>query len=128
MSWAFAIGDLDAVQTVRALATTLAKKLSQLSQRVKTYEPVADLKYGASVRVPGDADRLLRLRVTNASAFTIENPDRPKEGVALVIDLFNDSGGALGTITWGSDYTFTTTFTAPTNGNHAIVTFYRSIP
>jgi hypothetical protein len=105
----------------------LEEQLGRLSQLVQCYERVGILTYGPNVRVPGELDRILYLRVTNGAAFTIENPERPREGVVLHFHIFNDSGGAMGPVTWGSEYTLVSPFVAPGPGDSVVVTYFRSL-
>lgn len=113
-------------------ATTLPKIMDQLktqftslAQKVACYERVASLTYGTTVRPSGEVSRVAMIRVTNTSGFTVANPTSPREGVELTFDIWNDSGGTMGTITWGSEFALTATFTNPANGKHRIIGFYR---
>lgn len=127
MPWSFQPALIQSVASATDLVTKLTTELSRLSQVVKCYEKVPALFYGPVVQVPGDTSRTVYLAVTNGSAFTMANPDRPREGVQLTIHIYNNSGGAMGAVTWGSEYRFTGGFTAPANGGHALLTFYRSL-
>jgi hypothetical protein len=48
------------------------------------------------------AYNILVVRVTTTSAFTIAAPTNPYNGQELIITIRNESGGAMGTITWSS--------------------------
>lgn len=127
MPWDSGVEALKQVQNLSGLVDVLSGQLSKLAQVVKCYERVAALPYGPLIQVPGELTRVCYLRVTNNSNFTIQNPTRPREGVQLTLDIHNDSAGAMGTITWGSEYNFATAWVNPGAGARTIVTFYRSL-
>lgn len=127
MPWDPAAEGYAQVQSLTDLARKLQADLARLQQQVKCYERVAALPYGPLVQVPGELSRICYLRVTNTAALTIQNPTRPREGVQLTLDIHNDSGGAMGVITWGSEYTFATPWVNPAAGARAIITFYRAL-
>lgn len=63
--------------------------------------------------------------VTTASGFTIVNPTNKVTGKILTFRILNSSGGAMGTITWGSDFNFGGhTWTNPANGFSRSITFW----
>jgi hypothetical protein len=70
--------------------------------------------------------RVFIISATNTSAFTIANPTNPKTGLVITIDIGNLSGGALGTITWDSEFLLAGAFTAPANGKSRTIQFYRN--
>lgn len=85
--------------------------------------PVVVLSYGTTVAtdaaVPGD----MLLGVTDGVAFTLANPTNPGEGRTLTYFVVNGSGGAMGAITWGSDFRLAGAFTNPASGNARVITF-----
>ena len=60
---------------------------------------------------------------TNA-IFTISNPDGPSFGRIIRIVIINTSGGAMGVITWDTQYKLAGAFTNPATGNRRTITFY----
>lgn len=54
--------------------------------------------YSASININAAQDTQ-EITATNATAFTINAPTRARAGL-LVISIFNNSGGALGVLTW----------------------------
>jgi hypothetical protein len=65
-----------------------------------------------------------RIVATAGSAFTISNPLFPLwEGQEISFEIYNNSGGALGTITWGNAFKLGGAFTNPANGARRLITF-----
>jgi len=62
------------------------------------------------------------LTVTTASAFTIGAPTNPTTGQLLTISIRNNSGGALGTITWNAAFKIAT-WTSPATANSRSIVF-----
>ncbi len=60
--------------------------------------------YGASVAINLSLGSLFKIVVTDASAFTVANPTGTGDGTLYTIMIVNTSGGAHGTITWGTQY------------------------
>jgi len=116
---------LEACKTLPQLLKVLALELPRFAQAVTTYERVAVLAYGTTIRPSGDVSRYGQITVTNATPFTIANPISPREGVELTLDIYNSSGGAMGTITWGSEYQLAGTFVNPASTKHRSIGFYR---
>ena len=88
--------------------------------------------YGNPVVINTALGSYFDIRVTNNSAFTISNPTNlPLAGGGwsrqITILIYNNSGGAMGTITWGDgstdSYTMAGAFTNPANGTRRSVTF-----
>ena len=66
------------------------------------------------------------MTVSNNTPFTIADPERPREGAVITLDIRNNSGGAMGAVTFGDTYALQGAFTAPANAKHRLITFYRS--
>jgi len=63
--------------------------------------------YGATVTPDASAGEWQIITVTNGTAFTIANPTNPPSSTEtqdLTLEISNQSGGAMGAITWGSAY------------------------
>lgn len=78
--------------------------------------------YGATVTIDGNGGALHIITATNNTNFVISNPSASFAGQQLMIQVKNTSGGALGTITWDTQYKMAS-FTKPANGTRRTVTF-----
>jgi hypothetical protein len=114
-------------QDISQLKRVLGTELPKIAQFASTYERVAPVPYGTTVRPPGDLSRTVLVTVTDTVAFTVAPPERPREGVHLTIDFFNNSGGTMGTVTFDPAYQLTAAFVAPANGAHKVYSFYRTL-
>jgi len=85
---------------------------------------VKTLTYGTTITPLGWDARLYKISVTDNVNFTLENPDGPVLGSEISFDIYNGSGGAMGTITWGSYYKLAGSFTNPADTKHRTITFY----
>jgi hypothetical protein len=126
MAWASPAVLLQQTRSLESLRERLTDALGRLSNLVRCYEPVGALVYGTSILPGGDLSRQQLIEVTNGTAFTIENPRSPREGVEIVLDIYNNSGGAMGAITWGSEYEMAGAMTNPATGTHRLIAFYRT--
>jgi hypothetical protein len=79
--------------------------------------------YGSNVVIDPAAGDYFSINVTDGNAFTVANPSMDVPGKRLTILIRNTSGGALGTITWGSAYRLAGAFTNPANGLRRLITF-----
>jgi hypothetical protein len=64
--------------------------------------------------------------VTSGIAISIQNPTGATSGQPLEIEWLNSSGGAMGAITWGSEFKMSGAFTNPANGTRRSITFRRN--
>lgn len=87
-------------------------------------EPHA-LTYGATIATDASLSNDYTIDVTNGTAFTISNPTSTSTGQRLTYSIKNNSGGAMGAITWGSEFKLAGAFTNPANGNRRTITFCR---
>lgn len=83
------------------------------------------LTYSASITPDAGRGEDQLITVTNTSAFTINNPINPQHGRRLTIYIFNNSGGAMGTVTFGSEFRLAGAFVNPANGSWRAITFIR---
>lgn len=91
-------------------------------QAAKTASYVNVLSYGTTVSPDvGVADRQY-VAVTNGTAFAIAAPANPTPYQTMYLTISNQSGGAMGTITWNAVYKIGT-FTAPTTGFQKTISF-----
>lgn len=82
----------------------------------------ADLTYSASISTDVDLGDHFTITATNTSAFTINAPTNPVTGKRITYTIRNNSGGALGAITWNAVFKLGT-FTNPANGNSRSIEF-----
>jgi hypothetical protein len=68
---------------------------------------------------------VIGITVTDSVPFTISNPTNGHNGAVITIIINNDSGGAMGKITWGSAFVLRRAFINPTDGNKKAITFRR---
>jgi hypothetical protein len=83
------------------------------------------LTYGATVTPDASKGNYLNTIATNGSAFTIAaplNPPADPQTQRLTIEISNNSGGALGTVTWDAIYKMAS-WTSPATGFRRSVTF-----
>lgn len=111
--------------TFNQLKRVLAEELGKLARNVRTYERVVVLPFGATVRPTGHLSRCLVVPVAAITDFTIANPEKPREGAEIILDIHNQTAGAMGTITWDNQYILTSAFTKPAAGKHRLIVFFR---
>ena len=80
------------------------------------------LIYSASITFDASAGDMFVITATNGTAFTINAPASPINGMVITVRIRNTSGGALGVITWNAVFKMPA-FTSPGNGNSRAVTF-----
>lgn len=112
------------VEALRALGTTASTATAGNDARL--FASVA-LAYSASI-TPNTASGLWQtITVTTATAFTINAPTNPPAATAtqeLVIEIFNNSGGAMGAVTWNAAFVLTGgAFTNPATGKRRYIAF-----
>lgn len=122
MVWHYA--DPREVTSLPVFVERIASTMKKLATAARCYEPVTQLTYGTTVRPGGNLTRAQLIEVTNTSAFTIANPEQPREGATITLDIYNNSGGTMGTITWGDEYALDGTVTNPADGDHLVISFY----
>ena len=78
---------------------------------------------GGGTKTPDAADvDIYQLQVGDSSAFAIGAPANAFDGKELIISVRNNTGGAIGAITWDAIFRMSA-FTNPASGNHRSVTF-----
>jgi hypothetical protein len=83
----------------------------------------ATLTYGTTVTLNALLGNIFELGVPDAVAFTMAAPTNPFDGQTIQIDISNQSGGAMGTITWNAVFK-KPAFTNPANGFMRSIQFY----
>jgi hypothetical protein len=85
---------------------------------------VRALTYGTSITWAGENAELGSLVVTDAVPFTMGSPSSFYTGRKATYRILNSSGGAMGTITWGTgQFSLAGAFTNPANGASRTITF-----
>lgn len=85
---------------------------------------VRALTYASSVTWAGENAELATLVVTDGNAFTIGSPSTFYAGRKATYKIVNSSGGAMGTITWGTgQFQLAGAFTNPANTMARTITF-----
>jgi len=77
--------------------------------------------YGTSIAIDASASNNFVIGVTNNTGFTISNPTNASAQY-ISIKIVNTSGGAMGTITWGSNYRLSA-WTNPATGYSRTIDF-----
>lgn len=81
--------------------------------------------YGATVTIDASRGNTFTITATNATPFTVANPTNVQQGGQFVaIDIYNNSGGALGAATFGTNYRLAGAWVQPLNGQHRTILFY----
>lgn len=85
-----------------------------------------DLTYGTTV-VIDPMTRYYRLVVTNGVGFTMQNPTAANsmDGQELIFEIVNNSGGAMGAITWDTQFSLAGAFVNPATGKRRTIHFMR---
>lgn len=88
----------------------------------KTLGFVNVLTYGTTISPDVGVANRQYVAVTNGTAFAIAAPANPTAYQTMYLTISNQSGGALGTITWNSVYKLAT-FTSPATGYQRTISF-----
>lgn len=91
------------------------------SQKTLMAGGYGNLAYAASMTPDNTQGALLVITVTDANAMTINAP-----GIAmgqLTFEIFNNTAGAMGAITWNAIYELAGAFTNPAAGKRRTITF-----
>src|SRR4029078_10916050 len=81
------------------------------------------LSFGSSI-TPADGGGPQIIDASSGIAFTINAVVTPVAGQVMIFDIRNNSGGALGTITWNAVFKLAGVFTNPANTKRRTITFY----
>jgi hypothetical protein len=85
---------------------------------------VRALTYGTSITWAGENAELATLSVTDTNPFTMGSPSSFYAGRKATYKIINSSGGAMGTITWGTgQFQLAGAFVNPANGFARVITF-----
>jgi len=81
--------------------------------------------YSSSITFDASLGNNVLILATNSTAFTINAPTNPSNGQQLTVTIYNNSGGAMGAITWNAIFHMNA-FTVPTNIRSQSITFVYS--
>lgn len=79
--------------------------------------------YGVNVAIDMSQGTFFQIVVSNGVAFTINNPTNGTPGKEVVLDFFNNSGGAMGAVTFSANWKLAGAFVAPATANHRLYRF-----
>lgn len=79
--------------------------------------------YGASVTIDAAQSDVFAVTANDANNFTIANPRSSVKGVELMFIVKNDTAGALGTLTWDTQYKLAGAWIQPAAGKRRTITF-----
>ena len=99
-----------------AVQTSVQAKLRQMST-------LQTPTYSASMTFDVSTGNTFLVIVTNGTAFTINAPTNPVSGQEITVTIRNASGGALGAITWPTNFKMAA-WTNPANGYSRSITLY----
>jgi hypothetical protein len=86
----------------------------------------AAVTYSASITPDASQGTNAIIVVSNTTAFTINAPLNPSNGQQLTVMVYNNSGGAMGTITWNAIFHMNA-FTNPATARSQSITFVYSV-
>ena len=83
------------------------------------------LTYSATIAVDPTLGDIQQITVTDTTNFTLSNPKNPgSDTMAITFEIKNSSGGAMGTITWDTQYKLAGAFTNPASTKTRTIRFY----
>lgn len=78
--------------------------------------------YGTTV-TPDESHTNNRVQVTDGVAFTVAVPINRYDGCVWSLDIWNNSGGAMGAVTFAGNYKLAGAFVAPAVNTHRMILF-----
>ena len=88
------------------------------------YAPLLALTYSTSIDTNASQANVFQIVISDGVAFTIENPTSGKQGQNITYDIRNSSGGAMGVLTWASDFKLAGAFTNPADTKRRTITYF----
>lgn len=102
----------------------MLKRLDQVLNAVVGYkDEFRTLTYGVTIVTDAVAAHVLETIVTNGVGFTFSAPLNGTDGQELEYLVYNNSGGAMGVITWAAPFHLAGAFVNPANGQQRSITF-----
>jgi hypothetical protein len=86
---------------------------------------IATLAFASSIATDCSIGYHFLISATSGTSFTISNPTNPKLGQLYTWDISNNSGGTMGSITFGSEFLTQGSFTSPASSYRRTITFRR---
>lgn len=84
--------------------------------------------YGANIVTTVNGGTIFKIVVTNGTAFQINNPTLDANdtlaGKEIAYDILNSSGGAMGAVTWDTQFKMDGSYANPANGKRRTIRFY----
>lgn len=112
--------------TLNAFTPGLSGGLGVLLQNNNTFSTTIGLSiflaYSASIASDASTGDIFTVIATNGTAFTLNNPTNPTTGQRVKYRIKNTSGGALGTLTFGTAFKLAA-WTQPANANSRTIEF-----
>ena len=89
------------------------------------YNPTTrtNLPYSTSVTPSATEGTYQSVTVTDGVAWTLNQPPSTLPGKLLCLEIYNNSGGAMGTVTFNGVYDLDATWSAPATGSRVILFF-----
>ena len=85
-------------------------------------ENIINLTYSPTIATDASQAATFSITATNGTAFTISSPTNNTTGDVITYRIRNNSGGALGTLTWGTAFKLAS-WTQPATGFSRTITF-----
>lgn len=88
---------------------TYGSNLPQGGTMARVLRYIGTNTYGTTITPDGKTGDWQTITVTNSTAFTIAAPTNPPSSTQtqrMTIEIYNNSGGAMGTITWNAAFVF----------------------
>ena len=105
------------------LLRELNARFGLLGRALSDFPDPYPLLYGTTVNIVATAAVYFTLNVTNGVAFTIAFPSSLAVGQPLALEILNNSGGAMGAVTFGAGYSLAGAFVAPANTKRRVYSF-----
>lgn len=115
-------GDLSLFIAGQGDAVTVKNNNRRVTISTSFVENKIDQTYGTTIAIDSAVSNWFTIGVTNSTAFTITAPVNPEDGQKITITIANQSGGAMGTITWNPVFKLSA-WTNPANGFNRSITF-----
>jgi hypothetical protein len=96
------LGSYDSMLTAVNTINSGNARATKNAQPVTT--KITALTYGASIAVDASLGNEFSINANNGAAFTIATPTNISANQVIGFRIYNTSGGALGTLTWGAGY------------------------
>jgi hypothetical protein len=81
------------------------------------------LAYSASIQINLTLGDYFTVTVTNGTAFGFTVGGTPLDGQIITVDIFNNSGGVMGAVTWPGTFKLAGAFVNPATGQHRTISF-----